>query len=1054
WETLDLSPIADAVGSCRLVYPAGAPGFTDLYTNVAASPQRDQEIEVWTAGSAAHRTRWLLQQKTGDELTPGERWVFDGVGLESLLGEALVGPQPTETKELQFTGATYGTMLITALQQAQQRTGVLVGVTWDFTTTTDSRGAAWTPTISDIAFAPDDTVLAIAEAGPAEVLGEFAMGPDRVLHAYNPGTRGVDRTTGGNPLRLQAGANLSEAARRESSRPGDAATAALAKGAEGVYQWATDATAQAQRGRRVEAAVDAGQVASTGGVLAAAQGQLEVLKRGQAERTHGVVFGPGLPIPGVDYDLGDLAFSVTNGVVATERITQWTLRFVREGRARGTVRTNTRIRDRLDRLARELERMRRGKSVVGTSTPRAEVDDGKAPAQVLGVTASSSAYRDADGATQAVVLAAWSAVTTNADATAADDIVGYLPQFRYTGGGLPTGWQPLPQVDGTSVDFDGVVAGQSAQMRVAAVDRWGRAGAFSTAYSLVTGADATPPPTPSTPVVESYLGVLTIEWDGKGSAGEVQPPDFSHLEIHASTSSGFTPSRPLNPDGTLNELTSTTYLDRLSGAGTLPSTIGNYGDTYYAKLVAVDRSGNASAASAQDSALLVQAGDGDVSALSIGKLTAGIMSALMTVSGIIRTAASGSRVELDTDGFRCFLGANKVLDFSIPTAALTLVGTISTGISGRRVVVSGTGNDIRFFPQVGETRFGQISSYVPGNYPNDVAVEIKASDADTLDVVSRINVLPDFVSMGVQDQANNTQSWSRFFANRTALFAQIFSSPGVRSADLSLDTGLNELSTRRVDQTRSTWLYTWDDGNNNPGSLSFRARAGFPDSTHYGEVFVDNNFNSFIGTVAPGTSQKWGMEYVGSNGFINLRTTNAIQVTDQNVSAWRPIRASAFEVNSSAEVKNDFEELPEAALDVLRRSPIARYHRDGDPEGVTQMGPVAEDLPAWLVRPRSGPAVNIVQRPGRPRRRVDPETGTEWLDEGPPELVEEPATLPDSERLDLLSYVAVLAAAVRELDAELDEYRRERRRPVPTRRSTADLLADIRAGRLRPRAAR
>lgn len=696
WEQLDLSPIANTPGSCQLSYPAGAPGFAQVYDQVQASPQRDQEIEVWLGGSAATRTRWLLQQKAGDDLRPGDLWKFDGVGLEQLLAEVLVGPQATETKELLFSGVTYGTILITALQQAQARDGVLVGITWDFTTTLDSNGDPWEETLADLAFAPDDTLLAVAQIGPTEVVGEFAIGPDRVLYAWNYGARGTDRTTGATPLRLQAGANLSEASRRESSRVGEAATATLAKGAEGQYQWATDATAQAQRGRRVEVAVDAGQVATAGGVAAAAEGRLFGLVGGAKERTHGVVFGRGLPLPGLDYDVADRGLSIVGGTASPERIVQWTLQLQREGRARGTVRTSTLIEHELDRLARQLDRVRRGATVVGTSTASPEVDDGKAPAQVLGLAASSSAYRDADGATQAVVLAAWSAVTTNADATAADDIVGYRPAFRYTGGApLPSGWQPVAQVAGNAVDFDGLVAGQPIEVRVQAVDKFGNLGAVSASYALTTGADATPPPVLPAPVGSAYIGLTKWDWNGRGAAGEAMPPDFLEAELHLSTSSGFTPDRPLLSDGkTLDTAASTTYRDRLTGAGELPVDPGGaYGITWYAKWVAVDRSRNASAASAQGSATRVTANDGDIGAVSIGKLTAGIMSALMTISGIIRTATSGSRVELDVNGLRCYLGTALVFDFSIPSALLTITGKLIAGAgvgSGATVVIDPT----------------------------------------------------------------------------------------------------------------------------------------------------------------------------------------------------------------------------------------------------------------------------------------------------------------------------------------------------------------------------
>jgi hypothetical protein len=164
------------------------------------------------------------------------------------------------------------------------------------------------------------------------------------------------------------------------------------------------------------------------------------------------------------------------------------------------------------------------------------------------------------------------------------------------------------------------------------------------------------------------------------------------VELHLSTVSGFIPDRPLLPDGRLDTALSTTYRDRFTGAGELPVDPGGaYGVTWFGRLVAVDKSNNASAASAQGSAVRVQAQDGDLAGLNVGKLITGIMSALLTISGIIRTAAAGARVELDTTGLRCISSTGAVLfEFHIPTSLLTMVGRLVAGAGvglGATVVV-------------------------------------------------------------------------------------------------------------------------------------------------------------------------------------------------------------------------------------------------------------------------------------------------------------------------------------------------------------------------------
>ncbi|WP_331756557.1 hypothetical protein [Streptomyces decoyicus] len=50
-----------------------------------------------------------------------------------------------------------------------------------------------------------------------------------------------------------------------------------------------------------------------------------------------------------------------------------------------------------------------------------------------------------------------------------------------------------------------------------------------------------PPPAPSTPIVASVLGGVTVSWDGAFAGGATIPLDWARIEVHASTSSGFTP---------------------------------------------------------------------------------------------------------------------------------------------------------------------------------------------------------------------------------------------------------------------------------------------------------------------------------------------------------------------------------------------------------------------------------------------------------------------------------------------------------------------------------
>ncbi|MFC9891449.1 H-type lectin domain-containing protein [Streptomyces pilosus] len=104
----------------------------------------------------------------------------------------------------------------------------------------------------------------------------------------------------------------------------------------------------------------------------------------------------------------------------------------------------------------------------------------------------------------------------------------------------------------------------------------------TTALNVVNGP---PPPQPTQPVLASVLGGVAASWDGTFEDGATLPLDWQRLEVHASTSDGFTPS----PD----TLKATIETPRGSTAVVVTSV------PVYVRLVARSTSGTASTPSAQ-----------------------------------------------------------------------------------------------------------------------------------------------------------------------------------------------------------------------------------------------------------------------------------------------------------------------------------------------------------------------------------------------------------------------------------------------------------------------
>jgi hypothetical protein len=289
-------------------------------------------------------------------------------------------------------------------------------------------------------------------------------------------------------------------------------------------------------------------------------------------------------------------------------------------------------------------------------------------------------------------------------------------------------------------------------------------------------------PAPSTPMVDAatFAGLLKITWDGKDSTGAVMPANLNRVEVHVSTVSGFAPD-------------ATTFRDVITNpAGGLALFTATADTTYYVKLVAYDAQGDKSAASTQASGTtrrlvdtdaidafvtnrllgpqVVQqtnianlavgtaqmidlsvvaakigtlaVNDGKVSDLSVGKLTAGTLTALVTISGTIQTAASGARVVLDATGLKAYsaAGVNTVI-ISAGDGSITAIGKFKTGTTGPRWDIGSTTiNEIRAYT-------GHVSEGYPANITVDGSGNLILESADLGAGHSMLQLAPSGVSI-------------------------------------------------------------------------------------------------------------------------------------------------------------------------------------------------------------------------------------------------------------------------------------------------------------------
>jgi len=177
---------------------------------------------------------------------------------------------------------------------------------------------------------------------------------------------------------------------------------------------------------------------------------------------------------------------------------------------------------------------------------------------------------------------------------------------------------------------------------------------------------------------------LLISWDGKvdtngdGTGDAPAPTDMAVVEVKANNWNN-------NPDDALAFV-----VDRITsrtGGATVATGLA-YGTLYRVWLRMIDRAGNVSPWSAITTGVPAKAAPGDIDSITANQISAGVMSAAITISGRIATALTGARVEINNTGLKAY-NASGVNTVAINTdGSATITGTYKTAVSGRRLEIS------------------------------------------------------------------------------------------------------------------------------------------------------------------------------------------------------------------------------------------------------------------------------------------------------------------------------------------------------------------------------
>ena len=312
----------------------------------------------------------------------------------------------------------------------------------------------------------------------------------------------------------------------------------------------------------------------------------------------------------------------------------------------------------------------------GTLPEGVVVDDGIPPSPPTNLSGTSEGYAVGNKSYSKVALS-WTAPTTNSNGTNISDLKGYAVYYRYN---TQDEWTFEADVVGaTSYTISELQSSRNVYFSVKAYDLTRNMSSYATPLEVLTVAGSSGLLAPSTPVTSSKLGVIRVTWDGLDATGATPPADLlSHIQVHWSTTSGFTPSASTNK-GRLSSK-SDVYLDsELS-----------YNTNYYFKFVFVDIHDKTSAVSAEKLATITPLVNTDLiensltrwpfgpSTINVNSLATGSISATTLVSG---SDADGTAVRVVDKIAAGTIGATSIAANSVVAGKLAVNAVTADNIA-------------------------------------------------------------------------------------------------------------------------------------------------------------------------------------------------------------------------------------------------------------------------------------------------------------------------------------------------------------------------------------
>lgn len=588
--------------SLSLEYLRSAPGYEylDSYCEVAVelAPLNSQAFGEYPG------MRFINIRSQGDsaDRTGNMKFTMPHYGWQLRKARIITGLNTEEQRT--FTNATFGQIMHTLLSEAQSR-GWNPGMSWDFTPQRDSAGQVWDD-VYTIAFDAGQDLWTILDTFSQQHACDFQF-HRRMLRMFNADTA-LNRNRA-NQAVLHLGRDISSAPNDWSSE--ELASRVHVRGDDLRSITMTVPNAQQPWGQW-ETYIKQSGVTDYGTLNKLGSWMLEKARQPLVQMTRGILFPTAQYIPFRDYQPGDYITapgdvdSPFNHLPQRElRVQQITLTSSQEQGMEGALVLNERFIENALRRDRILNALTGGAGSNpgggGGGTPPRE--DTRTPRAPQGLVVGSDTFINEIGEPRGQITASWAPVTEATNGTEMD-ISAYEVFIRWAAFGETFSLRTTVDHPDTTAFMSPFDPDEVYEVRVRAVGRNQRRSAFSSTVPVFVDRDAEAPDIPSTPILDSRLGVVRVTWDGLSVFGTPMDLDFDYVAVWMSETAS-------EEDGW--ERVDTLYRQGVSAIPDLP-----YDTEIYFRFTAVDRSNNESEPSAMASISVQQLVPGDITPGSIG----------------------------------------------------------------------------------------------------------------------------------------------------------------------------------------------------------------------------------------------------------------------------------------------------------------------------------------------------------------------------------------------------------------------------------------------------